>query len=622
MTAMPFSWVTAAWSAAISACLTLALLNLLVWASDRTSWSHLLFATASIANAVLGVLELGVMRESTPERMTVLIRWAHVPLAITICALVGFVRLYLGAGRPWLAWAAIGTRAVSSLVLNFLSPTNLNFTAIERAIPAPFLGETVWVPEGIVNPWVRVAQFGAFLFLAFVVDAGVEVWRRGDRRRALTVCGGMFFFMSVATTHVAFIHEGRLRSPYFLTFAYLGVLLSMGQELGAEIVRAQKLARELQASEAEVRERERRMSLAAKAADLALWTWDIPSDAIWITPGGRVLYGIEDGAQVDLAEFLGTIHGDDRDRVRLLIEETLAGSGEFKTDYRIVRPDGRTRWIAARGAVERAPGGSPARAYGVSLDITPLKDAEQGLLQQHSQLAHLSRVSTIGELSGSLAHELNQPLTAILSNAQAVQRLLARSEPDVDEAREILKDIVDQDRRAGEVIQRLRLMLKNVEVHRNPLDISELVREVLKIMRSDLANHGVAVSAELAPDLPAVNGDRIQLQQVILNLLMNGSDAMSAVTPAERRLFVRTERNGDGGVRVSISDRGCGIPGDRLTAIFEPFVTTKPQGLGLGLAVCRTIVGAHGGEIRASNNEEGVPGATFHLVLPAASGRT
>ena len=159
----------------------------------------------------------------------------------------------------------------------------------------------------------------------------------------------------------------------------------MGQELGADVVRARKLARELQASEAEVRERERRMSLAAKAAELALWTWDIPGDVIWITPGGRVLYGIEDGAAVDLAVFLGTLHEDDRERVRLLIEETLAGSGEYETEYRIVRPDGRTRWIAARGAVERGPGGSPARIYGVSLDITPLKDAERELLQQHGR---------------------------------------------------------------------------------------------------------------------------------------------------------------------------------------------------------------------------------------------
>ncbi len=614
---MPLSWVTAAWSGAISASLTLALVNLVVWARDRTSRSHLLFATASVANAVLGVLELGIMRATLPDRMAVLMKWAHVPFLITFCGLVGFVRLYLDAGRPWLAWAAVATRALASLVLNFLSPANLNFTLIERAMPVSFFGEIISVPVGVLNPWVRVGQLSNLLFLVFVVDAGVSVWRRGDRRRALTVCGGMFLFLCVTATHVALVNAGTIRSPFILTFAYLGVLLAMGQELGADVVRARELARELQASEAELRERERRMSLAAKAAELALWTWDIPSDSIWITPGGRTLYGVDDRQEIDAARFLSTLHVDERDRVRRLLDESLAGAGDYQTEYRVVRPDGKTIWIAARGAVERDTSGAPARMYGVSFDVTPVKEAERELLRQHGELAHISRVSMIGELSGSLAHELNQPLTAILSNAQAALRLLARDEPDVTEVREILKDIVAQDRRAGDVIQRLRLMLKKGEVHRQPLDVSDLVLESLTIMRGDLAGRGVVATTGLASDLPTVSGDPVQLQQVLLNLVINASDAMSTLEPADRRLLVRTNRNGDGGVEVSVTDRGCGIPEDRLDTIFEPFVTTKADGLGLGLAVCRTIVRAHGGEIRAGNNGEGKPGATLRFVLPA-----
>jgi PAS domain S-box-containing protein len=618
---MAFSWVTALWSAVVSACLTLAVVNLLVWLTDRTARSHLLFATASVSNAVLGVMEFVHMREVSPERMGVLVRWGHVPLAITICALVGFVRFYLGAGRAWLAWAAIGTRAFASLVLNFLSPINLHFAVVTRALPVSFLGETVRVPEGVVNPWVGVGQLSTLVFLVFVVDAGVTVWRRGDRRRALTVCGGMFLFMSVATTHAALVNAGMVRSPYLLAFSYLGVLLAMGQELGADVVRARELAAELRASEAEVLERERRITLAARSAELALWTWDVPSDLVWMSPGGRLLYGIEDGTEIDFAVFLGTVHPDDRERVRELTEASIAGPGEYQTEFRIVRPDGQTRWVAERAAVEHGPDGSAARMSAVSLDITRLKEAERELLQQHGELAHLSRVSMLGELSASLAHELNQPLTAILSNAQAAQRLLARDAPDVAEVREILKDIVDQDRRAGDVIQRLRLMLKKEEVQRQPVDVSAVALEVLKIMRSDLSNHGVTVSTDLAPGLPAVSGDRVQLQQVLLNLLMNGSDAMSSVVPGQRQLLVKTERTVDGRVQVSVSDRGCGIPDGQLAAIFEPFVTTKPQGLGLGLAVCRTILSAHGGEIRAENNVEETPGATLRFVLPAAFGQ-
>ena len=429
----------------------------------------------------------------------------------------------------------------------------------------------------------------------------------------------MFFFMAVAVTDAAFINMGESRSPFLVTFTYLGVLLAMGQELSGDVVRARELARTLQASETEAREQERRMSLAANAAEIALWAWDIPNDSIWITPGGRALYGVDDREEIDVARFLSTLHREERDRIACLLEESLAGSGDFQTEYRVVRPDGRTLWIAARGAGERDASGSPTRMYGVSFDVTPLKEAEQELLRQHGELAHLSRVSMLGELSGSLAHELNQPLTAILSNAQAARRLLDRDVPDVTEVREILNDIVDQDRRAGDVIQRLRSMLKKGEVQRLPLDVNGLILESLRLMRGDLAGRSVAVTTELAADLPTVSGDRVQLQQVLLNLVLNASDAMAALEPADRRLLVRAERDGDGGVRISVSDRGCGIPADRLEAVFEPFVTTKAAGLGLGLAVCRTIVRAHGGELRAENNGEGTPGATLHFVLPGAA---
>jgi len=239
---MPFSWVTALWSAAIAACLTLALVSLFIWLRDRSSRSHLLFATASVVIAFVGVFELVLMRVTSPERMAFHLRWAHVVFFALFAALVGFVRSYLDAGRPWLAWAAVGTRAFASLVLNFSSPGSLSYAAVERTIPLRFLGETVSVAGGIPNPWVRVGELSNVLFLAFLVDAGVEVWRRGDRRRALTICGSVAFFMAVTATHAALLHAGRIRSPYFVTFAYLGILLAMGQELGGDVIRSRRLA--------------------------------------------------------------------------------------------------------------------------------------------------------------------------------------------------------------------------------------------------------------------------------------------------------------------------------------------------------------------------------------------
>jgi signal transduction histidine kinase len=250
-------------------------------------------------------------------------------------------------------------------------------------------------------------------------------------------------------------------------------------------------------------------------------------------------------------------------------------------------------------------------------DITARKQAELEVRERRSELAHLTRVATLGELSGALAHELSQPLTAILSNAQAAQRLLARDQPDLREIRGILGDIADDDRRAGEVIQRLRAMLRNDEPELVPLDLNEVVHEVLALERSDLISHRVVVLQELAADLPALRGDRVQLQQVLLNLILNACQAMAGRPAPERRIVIATARDGDF-AQLTISDRGTGIAADALEQVFEPFFTTKRQGLGLGLSICRSIVEDHGGKLWASNNE-GV-GATFHLTLPADDG--
>jgi len=221
-------------------------------------------------------------------------------------------------------------------------------------------------------------------------------------------------------------------------------------------------------------------------------------------------------------------------------------------------------------------------------------------------------VASLGVLSGSLAHELNQPLGIILSNAQAAQRLLAHEEPDLAELREILADIVNEDRRAGDVIKRLRALLRRGGVERQPLDVNETLDEVVRLMRSDLIRRGVKVDLELHADLPSILADRVQLQQVFLNLIVNACDAMSANVPPERRLHLTTTVQDDS-VRIHVRDLGHGLP-PNVEQIFHPFHSTKPQGMGLGLAICRTIVDSHGGRLWAEANPD--RGATFHLTFP------
>jgi signal transduction histidine kinase len=230
-------------------------------------------------------------------------------------------------------------------------------------------------------------------------------------------------------------------------------------------------------------------------------------------------------------------------------------------------------------------------------------------------LAHVGRVSTMGELTASLAHELNQPLTAILSNAQAAQRILASDKADLADIRDILGDIVEDDKRAGEVIHRLRGFLKKSNLELSTLDIGELVSQVARLVSSDAILRNVSIRLELAPGLPPVCGDRVQLQQVILNLLMNGLDAMRESGEGERTLVLRTLRaDPPASVVVAVEDSGVGIDEADLDHVFHAFYTTKPEGLGMGLAIARSIVEAHGGRLEARNNPE--RGATFSFTLP------
>ena len=246
-------------------------------------------------------------------------------------------------------------------------------------------------------------------------------------------------------------------------------------------------------------------------------------------------------------------------------------------------------------------------------DITDRKRAELEADSHRRELAHLGRVATLGELSGTLAHELSQPLTAVLSNAQAARRLLDGDPLDVEQIREALDDIIRNDKRAGAVIERLRSLLRKGEAARQPVDLNEVTRETLDLAYGELLSRRVAVTRRLNDRIPVVQGDRVQLQQVVLNLVMNACDAMDGTPAATRRLEIATSPD-DGFVRLSITDRGRGIPEGQFERVFEPFVTFRDQGLGLGLAISRSIVTAHGGSIRAENNVEG--GATFHCLLP------
>lgn len=302
--------------------------------------------------------------------------------------------------------------------------------------------------------------------------------------------------------------------------------------------------------------------------------------------------------------------------MKAAVRQALESQGEYACDFRVTPPGGEQKWLATCGRYFPKSHAVPARMMGTITDISERKQAELELHERHDELAHLSRVTMLGELSGSLAHELNQPLTAILSNAQAAEFHLAADKPDLALVREILADIVTEDERAGDVIRRLRLLLRRGEVQQQALDAGQVVDTVLKLAHNDLNRHGVTVATALAPDLPEVRCDDVQLQQVLLNFVMNACDAMEDNPADDRLLTVRTCADGEASVRIEVCDNGRGLPDGGEGQAFERYFTTKPHGLGLGLSVCRTIITAHCGKLGAANNQQ--RGATFYCSLPLA----
>jgi len=279
--------------------------------------------------------------------------------------------------------------------------------------------------------------------------------------------------------------------------------------------------------------------------------------------------------------------------------------------------DGRREWYALGvDALERTGGG----AIVTLANVTPRRQALMELEEQRHQLSHLARVAALGQLSGALAHELNQPLASIRSNAEAARHLLQRPTADLVEVNAILLDIVSDDERAAQVIHRLRALLKRGETHLQALDMAELVNEALELAHGALIARSIIATAVIPPDVPSISGDRVQLQHVMLNLILNACEAMDSTAVEDRRLSVNVCPDERNNVHLSIRDSGVGIPTALIERLFEPFVTTKPEGLGLGLSISRTIVAASGGRMWAENNSNG--GATVHCLLAAADQRS
>jgi PAS domain S-box-containing protein len=306
-------------------------------------------------------------------------------------------------------------------------------------------------------------------------------------------------------------------------------------------------------------------------------------------------------------------HSEDWARVSEARERAIREKTDYEFEIRLILPDDKFKYLRVAGHPVVDESGEVVELIGTAMDITAAKHAEEALRQAQADLAHVNRVTTMGELTASLAHEVSQPVAAAVTSADACLRWLGGAHPNVAEAREAAMAIVKDGTRAGEIISRIRRLFKKGAPQREPVDINELIREMIVLLRGELTRYAVSVSTELAADIPRLMADRVQLPQVLMNLIVNGIDAMKD-QDGTRELAVTSQRTDNDELMVSVSDTGVGLPPQQADQIFEAFFTTKPQGTGMGLSISRSIVEAHGGRLRATHN---VPrGARLEILLP------
>jgi PAS domain S-box-containing protein len=370
-------------------------------------------------------------------------------------------------------------------------------------------------------------------------------------------------------------------------------------------------------AEERLRRSEANLAEGQRLSQTGSWSWVVSSHELYCSEEVLRIFGLDPPAQFCHETFLQMIHPEDQPRVRQIFEHAVHSGGYYEAEYRIIRPDGSIRHITNLARPYFDPSGTLVEYVGTLMDVTERKQAEEALHKLQAELAHVTRITTLGELTASIAHEINQPLGAIVNNGNACLRLMAERCDSNVKVCECISDIISDALRAAMVINRVRALARRSPPELSSLELEDVVADVLALATHELTERRITAQTEFDADLPRVFGDRVQLQQMFLNLVMNASEAMSDMPEDRRSLLITGSRgslHGQPAVLVTVVDLGLGFNSEDTERLFEAFYTTRPQGMGMGLRISRSIVEAHGGRLWAKPNDG--PGATFSLALP------
>jgi len=561
---------------------------------------HLLFAATCLAVALYVIVKALGYQAGTAEAVVEMRRWEVTTVTLLFPLLAWFVADYTRVQpRRFL----IGLSLFFALIfaVNLALPFGVNFTQLPefRSITLPWGEQVTDLRPHRNGAWFNAGWAGMLTTFAFCIFACAQQYRRGARQRAMTLALALGIFLAFVLTNQA-VNHGLLKFTHTAEFGFIALVIVMSLGLSRELRDSGRRMKDVLDNVPAIvfmKDPGGRYLLVNRAFEHAL---RISSDAV----AGKTDY------EIFPARLADTLRVNDR---------RVLESGMILEVDEVIEHEGRARSYRSLKFPLFDPYGEPYAVCGVSTDVTETLKAREEMRQLRGQLWHADRVARTGALSASLAHELNQPLAAVLSNAQAALRMLAVTNPDLREIREILDDIVRDDKRASAVISSLLAMARRQESARSRIDLAETLQEVLNLLRSELTEQQVEVAIDLSTGCMIV-ADKVQIQQLALNLAMNAIEAMKNMGKECRHLQFSVATSGDQ-AHIRVSDSGPGITEQDREAVFEPFYTTKPNGTGMGLSVCRAIVEAHGGKIRLEPQPESglTAGLTVVVALPLAT---